>query len=369
MTAALSTGRLALFMPSFRGGGAERVMVTLAEGFAGRGVAVDLLVAQREGPNEPAPAARIRVVDLRASRVLLAIPGLVRYLRRERPRAMLSALPHCNVVATWATGLAGGATRLVLSEHTTASLSAAHSPQRRARILPVFMRRAYRRAGAVVAVSDGAADDLASLTGIARADITRIYNPVVTPRLAARADETLDHPWFAASQPPVVLGVGRLTPAKDFATLVRAVAAVRARRQVRLLILGEGDERTALQSLASRVGLGSDFSLPGFVDNPYRYMTNAAVFALSSRWEGFGNALVEAMACGAAVVSTDCPNGPREILEGGRHGLLVPVGDPRRLAAALERQLDRPQRATVVERSRAFGVEPALERYGAVLGL
>lgn len=362
-------GRLAAFMPSFRGGGAERVMVTLARGFAERGVAVDVVVAQNVGPNVPASGEAFRVVDLRAGRVMTALPGLALYLRREAPKVMLSALPHANVVAVWARTLARARTRIVLSEHTTPSLSAAHALQQRARLLPFFMRRAYPKADAIVAVSDGVADDLAALLGLERTAITRIYNPVVSARIATLAAEPVDHAWFAPDEPPVILGVGRLTAAKDFATLIRAFAELRGRRPARLLIFGEGEERTKLTSLARELRVIDDVSLPGFENNPYRYMRRAGTFAMSSRWEGLGNVLVEAMACGAPVVSTDCPNGPREILEGGRHGRLVPVGDGPALASAIEASLVSPAMATALARAEAFSVDAALEHYAAVLAL
>jgi glycosyltransferase involved in cell wall biosynthesis len=369
MSAAGRRGRLAVFVPSFRGGGAERVMLALARGFAGRGLAVDVAVAQNAGPNAPAADEAFRVVDLRARRAMAALPGLARYLRREAPAVMLSALPHANVIALWARSLARAPTRVVLSEHTTASLSAALGTHRGARLLPFFMRRAYPKADAIVAVSDGVAEDLAGLLRLPRAAVTRIYNPVVSRRLDALALEPLDHPWFAPAAPPVILGVGRLTAAKDFGTLIRAFAELRRRRSVRLLVLGEGEERAPLTALARELQVHDDVALPGFDDNPYRYMKRAGTFVMSSRWEGLGNALVEAMACGVPVVSTDCPNGPREILEGGRHGRLVPVGKPSALADAIDASLGGPACPSAIARSQAFSVEAALDRYAAVLGI
>lgn len=361
--------KLALFMPSFRGGGAERAMVMLAQGFAARRISVDVLVAQNEGPNAPPPTDGLRIVDLKAPRVLRALPALVRYLRREAPFAMMSALSHVNVVAVWAHSLSGVATRIAVSEHTTASLSSAYDERKRARLLPVFMRPTYRKADAIVAVSDGVADDLSSLLGLERSRITRIYNPVVTPRLNLLAEQPLNHPWFMPGQPPVVLGAGRLTSAKDFPTLLQAFAAVRARRPARLVILGEGEERPRLQALARVLAIEAHLEMPGYTSNPYQYMKRAAVFVLSSRWEGLGNVLVEAMACGTPVVSTDCPNGPREILEGGRHGALVAPADPMALAHAIEAQLDTPASSTAIQRAQAFSADTAVSRYMTVLGL
>ena len=360
---------VSFFMPSFRGGGAERVLLMLAQGMAAQGETVDLLVAQTQGPYRAQVPPGVRVVDLKAKRVLAALPGLAGYLRRARPHALLSALPHANVVSVWARSLSGAHTRLVLSEHTVASLSAQHSNLRRARVLPLFMRRAYPRADAVVVVSEGAADDLAALLRLDRRRITRIYNPVVTPRLFELAAESLDHPWFADGAAPVVLGTGRLTPGKDFATLLRAFTLVRRERDARLVILGEGQERQNLESLARQLGIATDVELPGFVDNPYRYMSRAHLFVLASRWEGFGNVLVEAMACGAPVVSTDCPTGPREILDDGRFGRLTPVGDVESMAAAIVAGLEAPRRMEAVERARQFTLASALDAYRAALAI
>ncbi|NLO89188.1 MAG: glycosyltransferase, partial [Clostridia bacterium] len=189
---------------------------------------------------------------------------------------------------------------------------------------------------AVVAVSQGVADDLVKTTGLMRELIKVIYNPIVTPELLEKAKESIGHPWFKPGQPPVILSAGRLTAAKDFPTLIHAFARVRAERLARLMILGEGEERPNLESLVRELGLESDVSMPEFVENPYAYMARAAVFVLSSAWEGFGNVLVEAMAVGTPVVSTDCPSGPAEILEGGKWGKLVPVGDVEKLAKALK---------------------------------
>jgi len=360
--------KLALFLPSLRGGGAEKVMLTLAEGFAERGRAVDLVVAQKQGAYLAQVPPSVRVVDLRASRVLAAVPGLVHYLRRERPDAMLSALSHANCVAIWARSLARVETRVVVSEHNTASFWREHA-QRRARLLPRLIRRVYRRADAIVAVSAGLAAELAASLQIDAARITPICNPIVTAELFARAAEPLDHPWFAPGQRPVVLGAGRLSEEKDFATLINAVALVRAEHPVRLVILGEGPERPRLQALTERLGIADDVAMPGFVDNPLRYMRRAAVFVLSSRCEGFGNVLVEAMACGAPVVSTDCPNGPREILADGRHGTLVPIGAPEAMARAIVARLGRSAPASALERARSFTAEAAVGSYAEVLGL
>jgi len=360
--------QIALFLPSLRGGGAERVMVNLARGLSERGLVVDLVLAKAEGPYLSQVPPGVRVVDLGAPRVLASLPGLVRYLRQERPKALLSALDHANVVALWARKLAGVPARVVVSVHNTLSRSTTNARNLRDRLIPRWIRAFYPWAHAVVAVSQGVAEDLVRITGLPKEKVRAIYNPVVTPELFAKAEEPLEHPWFVSGEPPVVLGVGRLTLQKDFTTLIRAFALVRKECPARLMILGEGEDRTKLEALVRELGLVEDVALPGFVENPYKYMKRARVFVLSSKWEGFGNVLVEAMALGTPVVSTDCPSGPSEILEGGKWGRLVSVGDVEALARAIVAGLDE-ERGRATERARFFGLKEIVENYAEVLGL
>lgn len=354
---------IAIYLPSLRGGGAERVMVTLVNGFARRGYAVDLVLGKAEGPYLPEVASGVRVVDLGARRVVTSLPGLVRYLSRERPKAMLSALNHANVIALLARRFAGVPTRLVVSERAHLSLSLSGEPSRRARLMPWFMRHTYPWADGVVAVSGGVADDLAQAIGLPRKAIAVAYNPVVTDAMLRQAKAPLDHPWFAPGQPPVVLGVGRLTVQKDFSVLLRAFAKLRARRPARLMILGEGELRPALEALARQLGIDADVALLGFRDSPYVYMHRAELFVLSSRFEGLPNALIQAMAFGTPVVSTDCPSGPAEILENGRWGRLVPVGDVDALAWAMQATLTEMQHPDVARRAQDFSLAPGVDAY------
>jgi glycosyltransferase involved in cell wall biosynthesis len=355
--------RVALFLPSLRGGGAERVMSNLARGFVERGLAVDMVLAKAEGPYLSQLPPNVCMVDLGASRVLTSLPGLVHYLRRERPQALLSALDHANVVALWARALARVPTRIVVSVHNNISWSTRHAPTLRARLTPLWVRPFYPWADAVVVVSQDAAEDLVRLTGLPWRKVRVIYNPVVTPEIFSKAQEPLDHPWFAPGQPPVVLGVGRLTIQKDFPTLIRAFALVRAQRPARLMILGEGEERPKLEALVRELGVDQDAALPGFVGNPYAYMARAAVFVLSSLWEGLPTALIEAMALGTPVVSTDCPSGPAEILEGGVWGKLVPVGDRDALSAAVVSSLDSPSLPDATRRAQDFSLDRIVGEY------
>lgn len=238
--------------------------------------------------------------------------------------------------------------------------------------MPRLARVFYPRAQAVIAVSQGVADDLEGLIGTGRARVLVIPNPVVTPDLTALAAAAADHPWFAPEPiaPPVVLAAGRLSPQKDFPTLIRAFALLVRQRDLRLLILGEGPERAALETLIQDLGLTGRVALPGFRANPFALIARARLFVLSSAWEGLPGVLIQAMACGTPVVATDCPSGPREVLADGRYGPLVPVGDPQALAQAMGETLDQPMDSDVLRaRAADFGLAPVTRRYLEVLGL
>ncbi len=359
--------KVALFLPSLRGGGAERVMVNLARGFSEKGLDVDLVLAKAEGPYLSEVPAGVRVIDLHSSRVLASLPNLIHYLRRERPQAILSAMDHANIVAIWARKLARVQSRVVVTVHNTLSRATTNSDNFRGRLMPCLIRMFYPWADAVVAVSGGVAEDLAKATGLPQEQIRVIYNPVVTPEILEKAEEPLNHTWFAPGEPPVILSAGRLTKQKDYPTLIRAFAMVRRERPARLMILGEGEERPKLEALIQELGLDEDVSLPGFVDNPYAYMARSAVFVLSSAWEGLPTVLIEAMAVGTPVVSTDCPSGPAEILEGGKWGKLVPVGDIEKIAKAIIDTLEDLNHPDVAKRAQDFGIEKPVQNYLKVL--
>ena len=364
----MKRGRIALFVPSLRGGGAELVMVNLARGFLQRGFSVDLVVAKAEGPHLRQVPAETRIIDLKRRRVSRAFPALVRYFRSEQPEVLLSTLTHANVVALLARRIARAPTRVVVRE-----ANALFPNTRRGRLpgtsrlvselILLLMRRLYASADAVVAVSDGVARDVALATGLPLEHIRTIANPVVTAELLERANERVDHPWFQSGQIPVVLGVGRLTEQKDFPTLIRAFARIRERRPCRLVILGEGTERPLLEKLVTELGLQDVVAFPGFIRNPYRYMNKAAVFVLSSAWEGLPGVLIQALACGTAVVATDCGSGTREILSGGELGRLVPPADDSALAAAVLETLDEPRKVVRREALTRFSQEVAVDLY------
>ena len=359
---ATAGGRIAIFLPSLAAGGAERVMLNLASGLSGRQIPVDLVLAKAKGEYLTQVAAGVRVVDLGCDRVIASLPGLVRYLRRERPAILLSAIEHANLVALWAKLLAGGRTRTVVSLHTNLQAAVRFERQLKQRFGALCIRAFYRLSDALVAVSRGIAADVGRFSGIAAARIQVIYNPVLTPDLEERAREPLDHPWFRAGEAPVILSVGRLSLQKDWPTLFRAFVPLAREKKARLLVLGEGEERPALEKMLRELGIADSVSLAGYADNPYPYIAHADLLVLSSRAEGLPTILIEALALGTPVVSSDCPSGPAEILDGGRLGVLVPVGDAEGLALAMRHALTEPLRPVGADLG-CYRLDFVLDRY------
>lgn len=374
------TPRLALLISGLGLGGVQRTMLTLAGGLADRGLTVDLLVPDDRGPFRDQVPANVRLVNLsrwwlrapfirarKRRKALLMAPAIADYLRRERPTALLSASHYVNLGALWGRELAGTGTRLVISQRTQLSVAITNSrlPLLRRRPLLAWMtRRYYPRADAIVAVSDGVADDLAAVAWLPRERVQTVYNPTDLDFIARRAAEPGAHPWLSDGGAPVIVAVGRLAAQKDFATLLRAFARVRERRPARLLILGEGRLRPALEALVVELALGAAVAMPGYAENPFAALARADLYVMSSRYEGLPGALIQALACGCRVVSTDCPSGPAEILDHGRYGSLVPVGDVAALADAMFAALDTPsdpQRQR--ERAALFSVPRAVDAY------
>jgi glycosyltransferase involved in cell wall biosynthesis len=359
---------VACFIPDLTDGGAQRAVVKLVGGMCQRGMAVDLVLVNREGVHLRSVDARARLVVLGGGRVATAMMPLARYMRRARPSALVSFLSHANVAAVAARALARVELRLALVEQNT--VSAYRSNLRRDRSIPAFVRHAYPRADAVVGVSSGVADDLVSNLGVPARKVSVIHNPVVDNALLEAANAPVGHTWFGDDSAPVLVASGRLTPQKDFPTLLEAFRLLRSKVAARLIILGEGEERGRLEALRDAMGLSGDVDLHGFVENPYGYMSRADAFVLSSRWEGLPTVLIEALACGCPVVATDCPSGPREILQGGQYGELVAVGDAAALCDAMARILQtRPDRQALREHAMKYSVEQAVSHYIELLGI
>ena len=364
-------GRIACFFSTSGHSGVDRAARHLIPALARRGYSVDLLKVRDHGPHLGETPPGVRVIDLGSRHTYACLPAVVRYLRRERPAVLLADKDRVNRTALLARALAGlgggrgGAqTRLLLSSGTTISIDLATRGPLERWIQRNSMGRLYPFADQVIVTSAGVADDMAAYTGLERARIRVVPSPVVPEDLFVAELTRPDHPWIGDPGTPLILSAGELCGRKGFDTLLRAFARVRAQRPARLMILGEGGARAQLASLAGELGVAEDFAMPGFVPQPYAYMAHADLFAFTSRWEGLGFVLIEALAVGTPVISTDCPSGPSEILANGRYGPLVPVDDHHALAGAMLAVLDDPlPRQTLREGARPFAVETAVDHY------
>lgn len=361
--------RIAIFMPALHEGGAQRQMLNLAQGIADRGHAVDFVLAKAEGPYLPQVPKCVELVDLSEGRPVTwgrtwrSLPALVRYLRQRRPAAMLAVLNRAGLAAVSARRMAGVETTIAVSQRNTLTAWAQESRDWRNWMTLQLTKRMFRQADAVTTVSHGAADDLSQVTKIPRDQIDVIYNPVVTPILKEKMQAPLDHPWFQPGEPPVVLAVGRLSEQKDYPTLLESFARLRTERTARLVILGEGEQRASLEARVKELGIERDVQMPGWVENPYPYMVRAGLFVLSSKFEGLPGVLIEALYCGAPLVATDCPSGPREILADGRYGTLVPIGDVASISDAMSRALAKPTERPPRESWLKFEMETVVDQY------
>lgn len=347
------------------GGGVQRVQVTLANAFAARGLAVACVMPQAKGPFLAGLSEKVALVDLGARDPFRVTQRLARYLRERPPAAVIAAQQHTILAALWARRLARSSVPIAAVQHNALSDLCRNSRRPDMRwLMPSLARRFFPRADALCAVSRGVARDLAAVTGLPAERVKVIYNPVVDGGFDERARQPSGHPWLDAKDRAVLLGVGNLIPHKDFATLLRAFARVRRELPARLVVLGEGGERAALERLARDLGIADDVDLPGFVPNPLAFMARADAFVLSSRVEGLPTVIIEALACGTPVVATDCPHGPAELLEGGALGPLVPIGDDAGLARAILATLrEPPDPARLKGRAAEFRVDRAVERY------
>lgn len=366
---------ISILLPSFHGGGAERAMLTFAhEVIRLKRHRVDIVVVKRVGELQAILPQGARIIDLDSRGVIRAFPRLLKYLRMEQPRALFSTMTHANVAASLCGTITGSPCSVVVRQSNGPLSDPRASLRSRAthRLLPY----AYRCARAVIAVSQGVAQELAAIDQGLESKITVEPNPVITPDFFEKAAKPIDHPWFSDGGQPVVLGVGRLEQCKGFLDLIRAWGEVQGSTPSRLIILGEGSERSRLEREVAALGLQGIVDLPGFRQNPLPFMQRARVFVLSSYREGMPNVLIQALGLGTRVVATDCPHGPREIVSEAGVGDLVKPGDTSQMAGAIARALQRDNevdREAYVTAQRwvaeRFGAREATLRYLRAAGL
>ncbi|TVQ87604.1 MAG: glycosyltransferase [Chromatiaceae bacterium] len=362
--------RIALMVSGFDGGGVERTLSQLAAGLGGLGAAVDLWVDAPAHPFTQGLGAGVQVHDLRSPPARdpqsHRIATLVAYLQRVRPHVLMTGKLRDDRTALAARAGSGAGTRLVTTVGTplSASLRANHlNPWRRHRARQ-RIRADYAQLDGISAVSAAVAADLRRHFGVTEVPLRVMCNPVVPAGIAAAAAAPCPHPWLAAGAPPAIIAVGGLRRVKDFPTLLRAFARLSPAFGGRLLILGEGRQRLRLERLVRRLGLAGRVALPGFIAAPLPWIARARLLVLTSRREGLGNVLIEAMALGRPVVATDCPGGVRDLLADGRLGPLVPVGDTAALARAMAAVLAAPPASTALIAAVApYEIETAARAY------
>jgi glycosyltransferase involved in cell wall biosynthesis len=357
--------KIAFLLTGPNGGGAERAMINVANYLARNSHHhVLLFLGSADGAMRDAIDSKVRIVDLGARRARSMLVPLAAHVRSERPDVLVSGLMICDFISLLGRRIWRWPVKIVISVQSHPLARASGSTHGIQRYWPVLIRLLYRRADSVVGISSGVARTVAELLGRPHESVPVIPNPVISPGFREKLEEEPDHPWFHDGGPPVLLAAGRFTEAKDYPTLLRAFAKLTRRREARLIVIGEGEERAALERLIQELGVADRVAMPGFVANPYAWMKRARLFVLSSRWEGFGNVLAEALACGTPVVATDCPSGPVDILDGGAYGQLVAVGDVEALARAIEEALDaRVDSNELIARGMQFSVERIAPRY------
>jgi len=359
--------RIAMLLSSLEVGGTQRVMLNLMEGFVKKGITVDAVVVKAKGLFLEKLPDKVNLIDLSAKRALSSIPALIKYMRRYNPDAVFSGLTHINSVAIISRFLSNTAPRLVVSERSNLSQKRRHAVRFWDKHANIFINILYPLADVVVTVSQDAARDIIKTTKLDPKKVVMIYNPIPVDTIRKLSLKKIS-PRLDTISTPLILAVGRLSPAKDYPTLIQAFNILRERVEAHLVIIGEGEERSSIEKLIVSSPYSEDIRLLGEIENPYPYMAISNVFVLSSAWEGFVNVLVEALACGATVVASDCPSSPKEILENGKFGHLVPVGDAQAFADAIEYSLNNPfPSEQSIARARVFSEEEAVNKYLKVL--
>lgn len=333
--------RLAFFLPSLIGGGAEKVTLNLVKYLAKHyDFAIDIVLVSATGEFMDQVPDNVRIVDLNSSRMMASIPKLVMYLRRERPHAILSCMTHTSIAALISKKIARTKTRTVACLHINLTSQIIRPSVWRSKHLVPFIKLTHPWADVIVATSRGCGEDFLKITGVGKDNMTVIYNPTITDEILPLSKQAVDHHWYAEDQPPVILAVGRLVKQKNYELLINTFANLRKHRQANLVILGEGPLRDDLEQLVSELGIQDCVDMPGFVENPYAYMAKSAMLVMSSYFEALPAVLIEALHVGTQVVSVDCPNGPSEILENGRYGVLVPMDNVDALTEGMIKAID-----------------------------
>lgn len=318
---------IAIYTPTLGGGGAERTAVLLANALVEEGHKVNLLVAdltEQKAKLVSELKPEVNLIDLNSSRVLMSIPKLCYWIKKNKPTTIISSQTHANIAVAFAAKLLKFEGKLILREVSTPSINLKKIQGFKLLVLKRLMSWAYTTCSVVVPVSYGVKENLENFLAIKLKNAKVIYDPVINDEIFKLAKEPIAHKWFTKDRKiPVILAVGRLTEAKNYELLIHSFKLVTQKIDANLIILGEGEDREKLEKLIEKLSLQNKVDLYGFEQNPFKYMENCDLYVMSSKWEGLPGALIQALALGAKIVSTDCPSGPREILRDGKNGILV----------------------------------------------
>ena len=350
-------------LPNLACGGAEKMVINLANYFCKKNIRVDLILLQKKGEFLKNLSKDVKIINLNSNRALFSIYPLIKYLRSCKPDFLISTLNHINIVALISVFLSFKKTKIIIRSVNTFSINLKNLSKSKQIIQKFSALILYRFAHYVIANSKQSADDLAKILKLNRNKIKVIYNPTITPNIYKKIEEHVSHPWLNNEQ-ITIIGVGRLEKVKNFTNLIKVIKILKDKIDIKLIILGEGSERKNLERLVTKLDLEDSVDLFGFTENPYSFVNKADIFVLSSNSEGLPNALIEAMACGTPVISTNCPSGPSEILDGGKFGKLVPVNNPEALAKAVIETLNNPvESSELKKRANFFSVENSANKY------
>ena len=359
---------LSFVLPNLRAGGAEQVVITLLNGLASRGYSVELLLSEYSGPLKTELDDSVKVATLPPARtsvfgVAAHLPAIAMYLQQKNPAAMFPHLEHPSVVCLTAHIATDTDTVVIPTQHSTLVGPGGGTPKDR--IVDNLVPHLYPSANRIIAVAQGVANSITERTAVDPSDVSILHNPVDIDRIQRQAQEPLEHDWFVNDELKVILFVGRIAPEKDLQTWLQVFNSVHAENpRTRAVIAGRGPDREELLQFAERLGIADVVAMPGYVDNPYKYMKRASVFLLSSRREGLPTVLIEALACGCPVVATDCRSGPREVLADGQFGQLAPVAEPSQIAKAVSEVLEQsPAPAKLRSRADNFAATSVLDDY------
>jgi len=356
--------KIAFYIANLNSGGIGRNTLRIADELKNQGYQVDLVVTKLKGVYVEDVPSDLNVVDLKSRRVLTSIFKLISYLKNEQPNIFISANNLPNIISILSKILSKSKVKMIISIRTHLSSQFNHHNTLKNKIIMYLAKLFYPKSDVIVAVSKGVAEDAVKLINLDKDKIKVIYNPIVSDDINVKKDKKITETWFDLEKTPVIISAGRLTKQKDYYTLIDAFKILRSKRMIKLIILGEGEEKEKIWNYIKINHLEDDIKLKGFVNNPYPYIKKSNVFVLSSQWEGFGNVVAESLAVGTPIVSTDCPSGPAEILDFGNFGKLVPVGNSQKMADSIESiLLSSVNHKKLIQRSKVFSVANAANEY------